>query len=243
MQNLLLGLLTVLTLAGCSETDEGSQACRIEGQRVLAREFDDRVEIDTNSGAVVFTNFQGQRTFDRTHLRLIDNRARDPNEYLLIVGDERTLMTITDAACIDLAARLLKRADASELAREPELAKAVRAALESGEHAKAAALLEDAAERGHAWAQAALGLMLKNGEGIAAEPQRAVYWLEFAASQNHAEGAYQLGALYARGVAGPAKARRALYMAQIAQSQDHPAAQALMDDYQQRREAERASRR
>lgn len=152
----------------------------------------------------------------------------------------RTLMTAVDSACIDKAASVLKRADAAEQAHEPALAEAVRTALEGGDHASAARLLEQVAERGHAWAQTALGLMLKNGEGVPANPERAVYWLEHAASQNHAEGAYQLGALYARGDAGPAKARRALYMAQIAQSQNHPAAQALIEEFQRQRAAERA---
>ena len=242
MRTLIASLFSLLVLGGCSDAGQSGGACRIEGDRVLAREADDLLEIDTRSGAVVFTNFQGRHEFDRTHLRLVDNRALDPNEYLLILGDERTLMTVLDAGCIDKAASVLKRADAVERAREPALAEAVRAALEGGDEAGAAQLMEQAAESGHAWAQAALGLMLKNGEGIPADAKRAVYWLEHAASQNHAEGAYQLGALYARGDAGPAKARRALYMAQIAQSQNHPAAQALIDAFQQQRAAERARR-
>ncbi len=240
MRNLIASLFTVAVLAGCGEGSQGDWTCRIEGDRMLAREVDDLLEIDTRTGTVAFTNFEGRREFDRTHLHLVDERQRDPDEYLLILGDERFLMTVLDPACVDKGASILKRADAAERAREPELAGAVRAALEAGDPPAAARLLEDAAERGHAWAQAALGVMLKNGEGVPADPQRAVYWLEHAASQNHAEGAYRLGALYASGAAGPAKRRRALYMAQIAQIQNHAGAQALMDELRRTREAQRS---
>lgn len=235
MRNLIASLFTVAVLAGCGEGNQGDWTCRIEGDHMLAREVDDLLEIDTRTGTVAFTNFEGRREFDRTHLHLVDERQRDPAEYLLILGDERFLMTVLDPACVDKGASILKRADAAERAREPELAEAVRAALEAGDPLAAALLLEDAAERGHAWAQAALGVMLKNGEGIPADPQRAVYWLEHAASQNHAEGAYRLGALYASGAAGLTKRRRALYMAQIAQVQNHAGAQALMDELRRTR--------
>ncbi len=50
------------------------------------------------------------------------------------------------------------------------------------------------AEQGYPLAQATLGLMYAEGEGVAQDYQEAVRWYRLAAEQGHASGQFSLGA-------------------------------------------------
>jgi len=55
------------------------------------------------------------------------------------------------------------------------------------------------AEQGYPLAQATLGLMYTEGEGVAQDYQEAVRWYRLAAEQDHASGQFSLGAMYIAG--------------------------------------------
>ena len=55
------------------------------------------------------------------------------------------------------------------------------------------------ANQGDPLAQATLGLMYAEGEGVAQDYQEAVRWYRLAAEQDHASGQFSLGAMYIAG--------------------------------------------
>ncbi len=59
------------------------------------------------------------------------------------------------------------------------------------------------AEQGYPLAQATLGLMYAEGEGVAQDYQEAVRWSRLAAEQGHASGQFSLGAMYIAGQGVP----------------------------------------
>ena len=59
------------------------------------------------------------------------------------------------------------------------------------------------ANQGDPLAQATLGLMYAEGEGVAQDYQEAVRWYRLAAEQGHASGQFSLGAMYTAGQGVP----------------------------------------
>ena len=59
------------------------------------------------------------------------------------------------------------------------------------------------ANQGYPLAQATLGLMYTEGEGVAQDYQEAVRWYRLAAEQGHASGQFSLGAMYTAGQGVP----------------------------------------
>ena len=59
------------------------------------------------------------------------------------------------------------------------------------------------ADQGDPLAQATLGLMYAEGEGVAQDYQEAVRWYRLAAEQGHASGQFSLGAMYIAGQGVP----------------------------------------
>ncbi len=59
------------------------------------------------------------------------------------------------------------------------------------------------AEQGYPLAQATLGLMYAEGEGVSQDYQEAVRWYRLAAEQGHASGQFSLGAMYVAGQGVP----------------------------------------
>ena len=81
----------------------------------------------------------------------------------------------------------------------PEALMAVHAVLSGGAAPAADQCLREAAERGHAQAQFAMGQRFATGEGVARSPDLARQWLERAAGQGHADAQCALGDWYAAG--------------------------------------------
>ena len=86
----------------------------------------------------------------------------------------------------------------------PDALMAVRALLTGGAEAAADACLRQAAERGHAQAQFAMGQRFAAGEGgVDRSPEQAHDWLERAALQGNADAQCALGDWYAAGHGAP----------------------------------------
>jgi len=73
------------------------------------------------------------------------------------------------------------------------------AAWNRGEYAAALELLRPLADRGVAAAQATLGIMYDNGQGVPTDHAVAVVWFRKAANQGHAHAEYDLGLKYSQG--------------------------------------------
>ncbi|BBF93166.1 tetratricopeptide repeat protein [Blastochloris tepida] len=78
-----------------------------------------------------------------------------------------------------------------------------RAAYARGDYVKAAKLFTMAAERGNARAQAMLGFMYANGQGVPQAYDAAVYWYRLAAEQGESRAQYLLGLMYDKGLGVP----------------------------------------
>jgi TPR repeat protein len=59
-----------------------------------------------------------------------------------------------------------------------------------------------AANMGHPKAQATLGILFQNGQGVRANDQAAAYWFSAAAAQGHRAAEYALGGMYEEGEGG-----------------------------------------
>ena len=77
------------------------------------------------------------------------------------------------------------------------------AAYERGDYSTALRLLLPHAEHGHPNAQAYLGAMHANGEGVPQDFAEAEIWYRKAAEQNDADTQYQLGSMYSIGLGIP----------------------------------------
>jgi len=77
------------------------------------------------------------------------------------------------------------------------------AAWKRGDYAAALTLLEPLAERGNAEAQATLGIMYDNGQGVEMDHVLAVAWYTKAAAQGYAHAEYDLGLKYSAGQGVP----------------------------------------
>ncbi|WP_439625038.1 serine/threonine-protein kinase [Gemmata sp.] len=95
-------------------------------------------------------------------------------------------------------------------------------------YTKARAWLEHAAERGHAAAQANLGLIYHKGLGVRADQARAAQWFQKSAAQGHVDGQCNLGVMYVKGLGVDQDFGRAKEWFSRAAAQLHPPAQAYL---------------
>lgn len=72
-----------------------------------------------------------------------------------------------------------------------------------GNFQEALPFIEAAAQAHYSDAEATLGLMYVNGDGVARDYARARFWFERAAAAGHAQGLYELGVLYRNGEGVP----------------------------------------
>jgi TPR repeat protein len=91
---------------------------------------------------------------------------------------------------------------ATSLAHAGTLA-AGRAAYARGDYVGAARLLVPLAERGNAGAQALLGFMYANSQGVPQGYDAATYWYRLAAEQGDTTAQYLLGLMYDKGFGVP----------------------------------------
>ncbi|MGD9584849.1 MAG: tetratricopeptide repeat protein [Lysobacterales bacterium] len=205
------------------------RSCQIRSQFVVAHQDDDRVRIDLTTKQVFYERFDGkQGELDYSFLRRVD----DPdNSFLAIfISHDAMHVQIDDRACIGaLTTKLLKVASPEVIASSERLAQRYRADREAGWSDMAVADLREGAELGLVWAQTALGLAYRNGDGVSQDNGLAMHWLEYAASQNEPEAMYQLSGIYAQGQAGKIKQMRALDLMQDAARQQHPKAKLFME--------------
>jgi hypothetical protein len=74
-----------------------------------------------------------------------------------------------------------------------------KAAYDRGDKAGVVKILRPLADQGNAIAEANLGIMYSNGEGVAKDPAEAAKWYRKAADQGNIQSQINLGALYAMG--------------------------------------------
>jgi localization factor PodJL len=60
-------------------------------------------------------------------------------------------------------------------------------------------LLSQAADKGHAFAQYRLGTLYERGQGVAADPVKAMHWYEMSANQGNRKAMHNLAVAYASG--------------------------------------------
>ena len=96
-------------------------------------------------------------------------------------------VTVGTLGCSDQAQR-----DASSL-------ESASAAYAKGDYSTALKKFKPVAERGNPVAQFTLGLMYREGQGVAKDVKAAVEWLRKAAEQGHAQAQENLGLSYAKG--------------------------------------------
>jgi TPR repeat protein len=70
------------------------------------------------------------------------------------------------------------------------------------DYKQAASWYQKAGERGHSWAQSALGLMYETGQGVALDYKQAVLWYQKAAEQGDPLAQFDLGRIYEAGQEG-----------------------------------------
>ena len=100
------------------------------------------------------------------------------------------------------------------------------AAYNRGDFAQAIKLFRPLAEQGNAEAQAMLGLMYANGEGVAQNDREAVKWFHLAADQEHKGAQYSLGLGYAKAKGGITQDyQEAVRLFRLSAAQGHAGAQ------------------
>ena len=72
-------------------------------------------------------------------------------------------------------------------------------AIEKGDYKTAFTIFEEFAKKGDKEAQAVLGTMYSNGQGVKQDYKKAIEWYEKAATQGHADAQYDLGVMYDSG--------------------------------------------
>ncbi len=77
-----------------------------------------------------------------------------------------------------------------------EFMKEADQALEYQDYNKASYYLQRAAERGYPEAQMKIGLLYKNGWGVAKNYDEAIYWVRMSADQRFPRGLYEVGLIY-----------------------------------------------
>lgn len=101
-------------------------------------------------------------------------------------------------------------------------------AYEQGDYATALREFMPLAEAGQASAQAAIGHMYLNGQGVPQDVGQAATWLEKAAEGGNARARYQIGNMYAGGMGVPADDMKASYYLLKAANQNMAVAQLAM---------------
>jgi TPR repeat protein len=101
-------------------------------------------------------------------------------------------------------------------------------AYQAGDYATAFKEFLPLAEAGQAPAQAAIGQMYLNGEGVQQDVGQAAIWLERAAEGGNARARYQIGNMYAAGMGVPADDMKASYYLLKAANQNMAVAQLAM---------------
>ena len=99
------------------------------------------------------------------------------------------------------------------------------AAYRRGDHARAAQLFRPLATGGNARAQAVIGFMHYNGQGVAQDYAEAVRWYRLAAAQGLAIAQSNLGAAYVEGKGAPQDYTEAVKLFRLAAAQGHAPAQ------------------
>ena len=100
------------------------------------------------------------------------------------------------------------------------------AALAAGNYQEAFRFITPFAEQGEAWAEAILGTMYANGEGVPQNDVKAVYWFRKAAEQGDAGAQFNLAYMYANGEGVPQNDVKAVYWNRKAAEQGDAGAQA-----------------
>ncbi len=98
-------------------------------------------------------------------------------------------------------------------------------AYNAGDYATALEKWRPLAERGDARAQAILGVMSANGQGVPHDSAEAVKWYKLAADQGDASAQYNLGMMYQNGRGVPQDGAEALKGYKLAADQDYADAQ------------------
>ncbi len=101
-------------------------------------------------------------------------------------------------------------------------------AYQAGDYATAMKEFLPLAEAGQATAQAAVGQMYLNGEGVPQDAGQAAIWLEKAANGGNARARYQIGNMYAAGMGVPVDDMKASYYLLKAANQNMAQAQLSM---------------
>lgn len=101
-------------------------------------------------------------------------------------------------------------------------------AYEAGDYVTAMKEFLPLAEAGQAPAQAAVGHMYLNGQGVPQDAAQAAIWLEKAAEGGNARARYQIGNMYAAGVGVPVDDMKASYYLIKAANQNMAVAQLAM---------------
>jgi hypothetical protein len=96
---------------------------------------------------------------------------------------------------------------------------------QEGNDAEAAALWREAAKQNHVGAQANLGVMYAQGDGVPQDDKQAVFWTRQAAEQGYAQAQNNLGIMYYMGKRVPQNATQAFSWFQKAAEQGHADAQ------------------
>lgn len=81
---------------------------------------------------------------------------------------------------------------------------------QAGNHAAAAVMFRQAAEKGHTQAEFALGSLFSNGQGVTMSKEQARIWYERAAAKGHPVALYNVGLYYDRGIGVKADRIRAV---------------------------------
>jgi hypothetical protein len=103
-------------------------------------------------------------------------------------------------------------------------------AYDRGDFKTALRELRPLARQGDAKAQVRLGLMYREGRGVARDPKAAFTWLLRAAKQGRADAQYLVGTMYRRGEGTAQNDSEALAWLQKSARQGHSKAQATLDD-------------
>jgi TPR repeat protein len=86
----------------------------------------------------------------------------------------------------------------------------VLSAFQRGDYAAALQILRPLAEHGDALAQAGLGVMYANGQGVPQDDVQALLWFRKAADQGNTDAQFNLGVMYANGQGVPRDYTQAL---------------------------------
>jgi len=100
-----------------------------------------------------------------------------------------------------------------------------RAAANAGDYATALREWTPLAEQGEAYAQALLGVMYANGQGVPQDDAKAAKWFRLAAAQGYADALFYLGVMYDNGQGVPQDDAEAVKWYRLAAAQGDADAQ------------------